>query len=88
MLEAMVLGALPVQSDTVSTREWISDGENGLLVPPEDAGAVERALRRAVSDDDLVERAARINEQLTAERVDFRRIAPRVVELYRRVAEE
>jgi glycosyltransferase involved in cell wall biosynthesis len=88
MLEAMIMGALPIQSDTVSTREWISDGENGLLVPPEDTDALERALRRALSDDALVERAARLNEQLTATRIAYPLVAPRVVELYRRVARE
>ncbi len=88
MLEAMVMGALPVQSDTVSTREWISDGENGLLVPPEDVDAVEHALRRALSDDELVERAAELNGELTACRIAYPLVAPRVVEMYRRVAVE
>lgn len=88
MLEAMIMGAFPIQSDTISTREWISDGENGLLVPPEDTDAVERALRRALADDGLVEQAARINEELTATRIAYRHVAPRVVEVYRRVASE
>lgn len=88
MLEAMIMGALPVQSDTISTREWIDDGENGLLVRPEDPDDVERALRRALADDDLVERGARLNEELTDARIDYRVVAPRVVELYRRVAGE
>lgn len=86
MLEAMIMGALPIQSDTVSTAEWISDGENGLLVGPEDADGIEAALRRALADDDLVNRAAQRNAALTDERVDYAVVAPRVVELYRRVA--
>ena len=88
MLEAMVMGALPIQSDTISTREWISDGENGLLVAPEDPDDVERALRRALADDGLVERAARLNEELTDARLAYPVVAPRVAELYRRVARE
>jgi glycosyltransferase involved in cell wall biosynthesis len=85
MLEAMIMGALPIQSDTVSTREWIEDGDNGLLVPPEDADAVERALLRALRDDALVERAARRNEELTRP-LSRELVAPRVVDLYQRVA--
>jgi len=88
MLEAMVMGALPIQSDTISTREWIRDGENGLLVAPEDPDDVERALRRALADDGLVERAARLNEKLTDARVAYPVVAPRVAELYRRVVRE
>lgn len=88
MLEAMIMGALPIQSDTISTREWISDGENGLLVAPEDADEIERALRRALADDALVEKAAQHNAELTADRVAYPIVAPRVVELYRRVASE
>jgi len=88
MLEAMIMGALPIQSDTISTREWITDGENGLLVAPEDPDEIEQALRRALADDALVERAARRNEELTAARIAYPVLAPRVVELYRRVARE
>ncbi|MBW3608347.1 MAG: glycosyltransferase family 4 protein [Actinobacteria bacterium] len=88
MLEAMIMGALPIQSDTISTQEWVTDGENGLLVDPEDPDDVERALRRALADDTLVDRADRLNERLTAERIDYPVVAPRVVEAYRRVLRE
>jgi len=88
MLEAMVMGALPIQSDAGAAREWIRDGENGLLVPPEDADAVEAAIRRAVTDDVLVERAAEVNERLTAERISRDVVTPRIVQIYERVATE
>lgn len=88
MLEAMIMGALPIQSDTISTREWISDGENGLLVAPEDVADVERALRRALADDALVDRAARLNGDLTDQRVARAVVAPRVLDAYRRVLAE
>ena len=88
MLEAMVMGALPIQSDTISTREWVTDGDNGLLVDPEDPDDVERALRRALGDDDLVDRADRLNERLTDARIAYPVVAPRVVEAYRLVLRE
>jgi glycosyltransferase involved in cell wall biosynthesis len=86
MLEAMVLGAFPVQSDTVSTAEWIDDGKNGLLVNPENPGLMANAIRRALTDDELVNEAAEINTDLTRKRLDLAVIQPRVIELYRRVA--
>jgi len=86
MLEAMIMGAFPVQSDTVSTAEWIRDGENGLLVPPEQPEAIARAIQRALSDDELVEKAARINADIAAERLDQDVIRPRVIEIYKQIA--
>lgn len=86
MLEAMVMGAFPIQSNTADTRGVIEDGENGLLVPPEDAGAIAEAIRRAVSDDNLVDQAGEINTKLTRERIDERVIKPRVIAAYQMVA--
>jgi glycosyltransferase involved in cell wall biosynthesis len=86
LLEAMSMGAFPIQSDTVSTAEWIENGRNGLLVPPEDSETVANAIRRALRDDNLVQCAAEINSQIIAERVDASVIKPQVIELYRRAA--
>jgi len=82
MLEAMIMGAFPIQSDTVSTAEWIRDGDNGLLVPPEQPEVIARAIQRALTDDKLVEKAARINAEIAAERLDQEVIRPRVIEAY------
>jgi glycosyltransferase involved in cell wall biosynthesis len=86
MLEAMVMGALPIQSDTISTAEWINHGENGLLVPPEEPEAIADAIRRAVSDDDLVNRAAELNFEVAQKRLDQEVIRPQVIQLYEKVA--
>ena len=88
MLEAMVMGAFPVQSDTLSTAEWIEPERNGLLVPAEDPLAVERAIRTALKNDILVDRAAEINTGLTRDRIDRSVVQPRVLEMYKRVAAE
>lgn len=85
MLEAMVMGALPIQSDTVSTAEWIRHGENGFLTPAEDVEAVASALRRALTDDALVDAADPINARLV-ERVDRSVVWPMVKGMYERAA--
>jgi glycosyltransferase involved in cell wall biosynthesis len=87
MLEAMIMGAFPIQSDTVSTGEWIKQGRNGFLVPPEDPEVVAGAIKHALSDDELVDRAARINRRVTR-RIDRQVIQPRVIEIYKHVARE
>lgn len=87
MLEAMVMGAFPIQSWTACADEWIDDGVNGLLVPPEDPEIVEKALRRILSDDSLVNRAANHNLVLAKERLDQKMLSTKTVNLYRTVAE-
>jgi glycosyltransferase involved in cell wall biosynthesis len=86
MLEAMVMGAFPIQSDTISTAEWVVDGENGLLVPPEDPEAIATAIRRALSDDTLVDKAAQINARMMEERIGRAVIQPQVIAAYEKVA--
>lgn len=86
LLEAMAMGAFPIQSDTVSTAEWIDNGRNGLLVRPEDPEAIAAALRQALSEDALIKNAAEINSQIIAQRVDAAVTTPQVIELYKKVA--
>jgi len=88
MLEAIVMGAFPIQSCTACTDEWIVDGENGLVVPPEDPQIVAAALRRALTDDALVDGAADHNSRLAADRLDAKFIQPKAVDLYERVYRE
>ena len=57
LCEAMGLGAFPVHSRIESVEEWVTDGDNGLLVPAEDPQATAQALRRALLDDALVGQA-------------------------------
>ena len=87
MLEAIIMGAFPVQSDTISTREWIDNGRNGFLVPPEDPEAVAAAIRCAISGSSLVECAADINTRIADERLDRERICREVVSLYQSSAQ-
>jgi len=88
LLEALVMGSFPVQSFTACADEWIEDGVTGLLVPPDDPDVVEAALRRALTDDGLVDGAAVKNGLLAAERLDRRLLKPMAVGIYRTVAQE
>ena len=85
LLEAMVMGAFPIQSCTACADEWIEDGVSGFIVPPEDPVAIAEAIRQALADDDLVNRAAGINAQTARERLDYSIIQPQVVEMYQQI---
>jgi glycosyltransferase involved in cell wall biosynthesis len=82
LLEAMIMGSFPIQSDTSCAGEWVRDGESGLIVPAEDPGRVAEAIRRAVADDGLVDRAAAANLKVARERLDASVIRPKVVAMY------
>lgn len=86
LLEAMVMGSFPVQSNTSCAGEWVRDGMTGLIVPPEDPGVIADAIRRAVTDDALVDRAAEMNAGLVAERLNYSMIQSRAVAMYRHIA--
>jgi len=88
LLEAIVMGAFPIQSCTACADEWIVDREMGLIVPPEDPEPVAAAIRRALSDDVLVDRASELNAELAQERLDQRVIRPKVIAMYEGVAIE
>jgi glycosyltransferase involved in cell wall biosynthesis len=86
MLEAMAMGAFPIQSNTADTRGWIEEGKNGYTVPPEDAEAIAVAIRKALSDDEMVDQAAEINARMTRERIDISIVKPKVIEAYKKIA--
>jgi len=44
LLEAMACGAIPVVTDLPANREWITDGQNGLVVQRNDPAALAAAL--------------------------------------------
>ena len=54
LLEAMACGIAVIASDCpTGPRELITDGVDGILVPSEDAGALARALQRAIAEPAL-----------------------------------
>ena len=87
LLEAMIMGSFPVQSNTGCGDEWLVDGETGLLVPPNDPEPVAAAIRTALADDRLVDNAAAKNLQLAYERLDTSVIKPKVIEMYQMISE-
>jgi len=86
-LEAIVMGAFPIQSNTSClTEEFVRDGETILMVHPEDPTAIAAAIRRAVTDDNLVDRAAEINRTMAMERLSSAVIQPQVIATYKKLA--
>jgi glycosyltransferase involved in cell wall biosynthesis len=57
-VEALAVGTPVVSTSVGGVPEVVHDGENGLLVPPNDVAALTGALRAILTDDDLRSRLA------------------------------
>jgi glycosyltransferase involved in cell wall biosynthesis len=72
-VEALAVGTPVIASAVGGVPEVVTDGENGLLVPPGDPEALAAAIRRFVSDDALRSRtraaAAASVERFSPERI-------------------
>jgi glycosyltransferase involved in cell wall biosynthesis len=53
LLDALACGAAVVVADTGATRDFVEDGVNGLVVPPDDDGATAAAIVRILGDADF-----------------------------------
>jgi glycosyltransferase involved in cell wall biosynthesis len=58
VVEALSVGTPVVATAVGGVPEIVRDGENGLLVPPNDAPALAQAMRRVLEDDGLRDRLA------------------------------
>jgi glycosyltransferase involved in cell wall biosynthesis len=68
LLEAMASGAFPVVTDIPSNREWISDGENGFLVPLDEERLLAQKILEAIRNQDLIKRSRDKNYCLIKEK--------------------
>jgi glycosyltransferase involved in cell wall biosynthesis len=64
----MATGVPVVATDVGGVRDIVRDGDTGLLVPPEDPGALAEALVRILHDDELADRLRANAFALTSER--------------------
>jgi hypothetical protein len=86
VLESMALGCLPVVGNIESLREWIVDGENGLLVDPNNPSSIATGILKALRDDELFFRAQQINTRLVQEKADRAKVMPEVHAFYVKIA--
>jgi glycosyltransferase involved in cell wall biosynthesis len=86
-LEGIASGCFPVVGDLESLREWISDGENGLLIDPGDPQELARAVIKALQSPDLRSQAVITNQELIDKRAERSVVRGSVDAFYQHVLE-
>lgn len=89
LLEAIVMGAFPIQSNPGGvTAEIINHDENGLLInDPENIKEIKELIQKATTNSVLLEKAAGINSILASERLEYEVNKNKIVSLYNNLNE-
>ena len=70
VIEAGAMGLPSIVTDINGSREIISDGINGLVVPPKNVEALSEAMKKMLIDSDFRERAASVSRDMIASRFE------------------
>jgi glycosyltransferase involved in cell wall biosynthesis len=82
LLEAMAANIPVIGSAVGGIPDIITDGENGLLVPPESSAAIERAVLKIATDESLRERLTASARHNVEERFSWEAIAGQFEKLF------
>jgi glycosyltransferase involved in cell wall biosynthesis len=88
LLEAMACGCFPIAGDIESLREWITPGENGLLVDPSDPQALAQAIIHASSHPKLRQQAKKRNLDLVEKRAKYEKVMSQAEGFYQRLIDD
>ncbi len=87
LLGAMSTGLPTIATTAGGTPEAIVDGENGLLVPPDDAPALAEAMARLMQEPDLASRLGRQAAEDVRIRWSFDAYMDRIEGIYRAIVD-
>ena len=80
VLEAMAVGRAIITTDAPGCRETVIDGDNGLLVPPRDAGALYHAMAKLADDGGLRSRMAESSRRIAEAKYDVHQVNRAILE--------
>jgi len=82
LTEAAACGIPIITTDTPGCREVVSDGEQGLLIPPRDAAALARAIALLEDDQELAQRMGKAARVRACEKFDERVVIEQTLAVY------
>jgi glycosyltransferase involved in cell wall biosynthesis len=89
LLEAIVMGAFPIQSNPGGvTEEIIQDGVNGfLIIDPESLLEIKEKISSILKDFDLIKTATLINEKIALDKLNYANNKVKVINIYKSLCE-
>ena len=81
LMEAMASGKPVVSTNTGGTPDIIADGSTGILVPPDDVGALRNALQELLTNRDIITRMGQNGREHVA-RFKSGSVVPRIEQVY------
>ena len=85
LLEAMAMGSFPIQSNSSCCNEWFEHGISGYSVNAEDSESIEKFIRLALLNDELVNSAAIINYETIKNKADKDKLENVTLSNYRKI---
>ena len=85
LLEGIACGCFPVAGDLESIREWITPNENGLLFDSTNSHSIADAILTALENKNLRRNAAGLNQNIIADRAEYRHNMERAENFYGQV---
>jgi glycosyltransferase involved in cell wall biosynthesis len=85
LLEAMASGTFPIVTDILSNQEWISDGENGFLIPIGDEVAFAKKIVEATQNGKLLSEVRLRNHKLIEEKALWGSNIKKIDEIYEKL---
>lgn len=82
LLEAMALGLPVVVTNVDANLEWITNGENGLVVPKKNPDALAKAICMLLEDDNLRKTFGRRNYKIAKDRASWKEYVKILEEMY------
>ncbi len=74
ILEALATGRAVITADTHGCRDTVTEGVNGFIVPPRDAGALAAAMQKFLDETELAVRMGKRSLEIAHDRYDARAV--------------
>jgi len=88
LLEAMASGKPTIGTRVGGILDTIKDGENGILVEPNDPMGLANAIKRLLGDEKLCKRLGENARRIAVEKYSWNKVAKQTYELYQQVLRE
>ena len=85
LLEAMATGAFPVVTNIPANQQWIKDGENGFLIPPDDESILATKIIEAIRNKELLARAREKNLKIVEQNACWENQIQKLKKRYERI---